>query len=317
MGRFRAPQLGVSHQRDIVLSGISVIYKVLCETKANWKKKVSAHFSDLEKKEEITINNNLLNHLGWKVICFEDLVLDKGKIEAKLDSLIDAQYKGAFAEVYDSSSDETYYYARIKGKTILFSNENDIQESLFEEMYDENLNFFNLYEHEDKVLIRLKPNTKKIHKELSKLLNQCVLDPVENNFTKLKMYIDSSVPDDHGSKFNYPNIIWKDITYKSPDNIEKNICFFYDDGNYIYVGYKYPDLSMYLDYEWNHEYEGTHIGNLVSIFGMLVKSSIAKARSKKLSALNEEAYFFEAGGVLYYKEQPILPESIWGEVTSA
>ncbi len=306
----------------------SVYYYLLLEAVTGWKKKVKTQLSEKTVFSELTnseILKNQLRYPGWKLVKLHTKHESIEKIAPYFRVLKSAGFPYYYAQVYDDKVNESIYYTEHVDELIAHNNPEDIERALFNKVLPEEPNYLsNGTTTHDKVLIKLRPKTKKISTQLETCVLAYLKEKTDIKFSQIKKLIDEEsqkyvTKQELTCQWDFPN--YKPTSeaqhYKSPPQLAEGLSYFYNEGNTMYLGFERENLEPYVNDSCNWA-EGTpdhHVANLVGAFDMIVASVSAKCRTKALSNQGKEAYFFGACGAMYYREQRQLPESIWGEVT--
>lgn len=296
---------------------------IVCRTSSGWKNKFK---KALPTVDDFNVAGNKLKYPGWKVISFiENITTDYELIKARLVELASIGYSESYASLYDETTGEEVFYTVDNDILISSNSDKNIQKKYLEKGFDQNHKFFSTdTKFDDKLLIKLKPRTKGILKSLEAHCQNYIASPTDEIFDQLKLFIDKeSETQIKKSKLtavcDFPNVKphSKAAVNRSPEGLSRELCYFYSNGGYAYLGYSRNDLSPFLNEECNFYYKEDveHVAYLIEAFHFIVTSHEGKARTRKHK--RKEAIFFNAGGSMYYKEQKMLPESVWGEIPSS
>lgn len=298
-------------------------YYLVCQATSGWKNRFK---KSLPAIESFDVNGNKLGYPKWNVISFSGCGdINSGSIEARLKELEKIGYKESYASLLLDTTGETIYYIMSNGSLMSVNSEKSIQKRHINAGLDDNHNFFDSEtKYNDKLLIKLKPRTKKIFKALETYCQNYIGNPTPEEYNKLKLFIDSESEEKIRkskltSVLDFPNIKPHSNAPvdKSPEGLSRNLCYFYNDSEYAYLGFSHNDLSPYLNEECNYFYkeEVEHVAYLIEAFDFISTTKEGRARTQKRR--KKESIFFNAGGSMYYQEQKVLPESVWGVIENS
>lgn len=296
----------------------------LIESKGRWKEVVATLKEQMESTAEYIGIERCGDYSHWKLIHFkrDSVEISLKVIEEYLHELDKLQLSNCIIKVTEGYTGETQFYRLYNGE-IVSCNELNLA---ITEYFDANrdFHFFDNIHKQDKLVIKFKPKTKTLLKNITPLLERHKSENSIDSFTSLKNFIDeqalkAAIKDGLTSTFDFPNYqpTRHSKVYQGPLELPFSLKFVHEQGGVLYIGLQFDDLAKYTNDRCN-QYNGCsdpHVANLIEIFAFISTQVVAKARVGNLSTEGLEAYFSYISGVLYYFEQQFMPEMIWSQGT--